>query len=111
MEVFSWQPRVDAMGQVSHRTLFAQFGDGYTQSVGDGININKQSWPLEFVGRGDYIRPIRAFLDRHGGYKAFEWTPPLGGVTTCRAPKGYSLKGHGADVWTLGVTFEEAPVP
>ena len=111
MQTFIWKPRIEPVGQVSHRTLTAKFGDGFAQTAGDGININLQSWPLEFVGRSALIRPIKNFLDSHEGHRAFTWTPPLGAATTWMAPKGYTLKPHGADVYTLAVTFDEAPRP
>ncbi|PMC12767.1 phage tail protein, partial [Klebsiella aerogenes] len=43
------------------------------QVSGDGLNPRSQEWELNFVGTEDYIRPIKQFLDRHGGTKSFQW--------------------------------------
>ena len=111
MQVFTWDPRIDLVGQTSFRVLTAQFGDGYAQRAGDGIHAKGQSWPLEFAGEAFEIRPIRAFLDAHEGFRAVLWTPPMGEQSSFVAPEGYTLKAHGADFFTLSVTFKEAARP
>ena len=50
MKELTWRPQGGAEPQVSHRALKAQFGDGYTQRAGDGINTRKEVWPLTFIG-------------------------------------------------------------
>lgn len=107
---FTWSPRVEPEGTRSFRTLSAQFGDGYAQEVGDGINNETQSWPLEFVGHEDYIAPIRDFLRTHGGFKPFRWTPPMGeeGLYICRE---FRLRPMGRKVYTLSATFEQRFAP
>jgi phage-related protein len=77
IETFTWCPRINPEQEVSFRTRHAQFGDGYAQVSGDGLNPRSQKWTLEFTGNETYITAIKAFLDRHGGVKAFQWTPPL----------------------------------
>jgi phage-related protein len=77
IEIFTWSPRVNPQQTVNFRVRKAQFGDGYAQVSGDGINTRSQDWELSFVGTEDYIRPIKQFLDRHAGTRAFQWTPPL----------------------------------
>lgn len=109
-ETFTWCPLIDPVGDVQHRTLRAQFGDGYAQVAADGINARSESWPLSFVGRLSAIAPIRAFLDRHGGWRAFLWTPPAGQLSQYRAA-AYQLRAHGGDIYTLSVTFTEAHKP
>lgn len=105
MKELTWRPQGGAEAQVSHRTLTAQFGDGYTQRAGDGINTRKEVWPLTFIGRKDEIQLIADFFDEHAGYKAFRWRGK-----TFVAPQGYA-KREGARVWTLRVTIEEDPRP
>ncbi len=107
MQTFNWVPRIEPVGQFSHRTLTAKFGDGYAQTADDGINPGSQSWPLEFFGVSAYIQPIKQFLDQHRGSRAFLWTPPMGQPTAWLIGKGYTLQPHGADLFTLAVTFEE----
>lgn len=77
LEVFQWSPRRNPQAEVKFRVLRAQFGDGYEQVVGDGINNRTESWPLSFFGSESEIRPIKDFLDRHGASRAFLWTAPL----------------------------------
>lgn len=105
METFTFCPRIDPVGKVTQRSIVAQFGDGYAQRAADGINGKSESWPLEFVGGGDYIRPIRDFLDRHAGWKSFLWTPPMGQEQHFVTPEGYSLRAMGGDAYSLSVTF------
>ncbi|MBL1759211.1 phage tail protein, partial [Klebsiella pneumoniae] len=58
IEIFTWSPRVNPQQTVNFRVRKAQFGDGYAQVCGDGINTRSQDWELSFVGTEDYIRPI-----------------------------------------------------
>ena len=109
-ETFTWCPQIDPVGEVQHRTLRAQFGDGYAQVAADGINARSESWPLSFTGRLTTIAPLREFLDRHGGWRAFLWTPPAGQSSQFRA-SAYQLRAHGGGIYTLTVTFTEAHKP
>ncbi|MDR0259096.1 MAG: phage tail protein, partial [Comamonas sp.] len=90
-ETFTWCPRIEPQGTVSHRVLSAKFGDGYEQTAADGINTAMQSWPLSFVGRAAVIEPIKSFLDQHGSWQSFLWTPPLGAAGSYRTDNGYQL--------------------
>jgi len=107
IETFIWDPSIDATGDISHRVRKAQFGDGYAQVIGDGINSKSQSWPLAFTGTGEEVIPIRDFLDLHAGGKAFLWSPPLEGVQLYRCAT-YQLVPLGGDLYTLNATFEQA---
>lgn len=109
-ESFGWSPRVNPQGEIKFRVLAAQFGDGYVQTAADGINNRSESWPLEFVGASAQVSPIKAFLDRHAGHKAFLWTPPLGDPGYYRAAK-YGLVAMGGDMYSLSVTFDQVFKP
>ncbi|MCP6536485.1 phage tail protein, partial [Klebsiella pneumoniae] len=50
IEIFTWSPRVNPQQTVNFRVRKAQFGDGYAQVSGDGINTRSQDWELSFVG-------------------------------------------------------------
>lgn len=108
---FQWQHRAAPTGTVKHRTLIAQFGDGYVQRAGDGLNTKSAEWPLEFVGPVEFIEEISDFLDSHAGSKAFHWTPPLGAGSTYVAPDGYTVTPNGSGVLTLSVTFKQEVRP
>ncbi|WP_240327945.1 phage tail protein, partial [Klebsiella pneumoniae] len=89
---------------VSFRTRKAGFGDGYTQVSGDGLNPRSQEWELNFVGTEDYILPIKQFLDRHGGTKSFQWTPPLEDIGLFRCEQ-YKPVPMGGGNYSLSATF------
>lgn len=111
MENFLYPARVDKTGQITDRNLVTQFGDGYAQRTGDGINTKQEKWPLSFVGREKKIKPIKDFLDRHASRKTFLWTPPLGEQGTYVTPEGYQLTAHQGKqtgVFTLAVVFVES---
>jgi len=110
IEIFTWCPRVNAQQEVSFRTRKAQFGDGYTQVAGDGLNTRSQTWTLEFTGNEAYISAIKAFLDRHGGTKSFQWTPPLESAGLYRCA-GYKPTPLGNKKYNLSVTLEQAYSP
>ncbi|KAA0910853.1 phage tail protein [Pusillimonas sp. ANT_WB101] len=105
-KVFTWSPSIDAKGEVTYRVLEAQVGDGFKQSVGDGINNRSQSWPLTFKGHSEKILPIVQFLDEHEGSKPFEWTPPLSKKALFEM-KGFSLIERGTDYYVLTAKFPQ----
>jgi phage-related protein len=103
---FPYQPSLDVVGTTTYSVRTAQFGDGYSQSVANGINNAVDSWPLTFSGSSAKIAAIKAFLDATQGYVSFYWTPPLGTQSLFRAGP-YTVQPHGADSYTLTVTFTE----
>lgn len=109
-QTFTWCPNADPEGTHAFRVLSAQFGDGFTQEVGDGINNEVQSWPLLFPGYESQITPIRDFLRAHAGFKRFLWTPPMGeeGLYICRE---YRLQPKGGKHFVLLATFEQRFAP
>ncbi|TWC27718.1 MULTISPECIES: phage tail protein [unclassified Pseudomonas] len=106
IERFTWQTEKGATGDIKQRVRTKGFGDGYSQSVSDGINNEQQSWPVTHTGSSDRIKEIITFLRRHKGAKAFLWTPPLGelGLYKCN---GFQPSHKGGSVYTLTATFEQ----
>lgn len=109
-QTFTWSPALDVTGTTTFLVREAVFSDGYSQSVADGINNQSDNWPLTFSGNSAYIAPIKAFLDALQGYQSFYWTPPLRAQGLFRAST-YTNQPHGADTYTLTVTFTEAFSP
>lgn len=107
-DTFNYCAVPDPTGTITLRTRKAQFGDGYVQSVADGINNKVRQWPLTFRGTASKIGDIAAFLDAHTGAISFLWTPPAPNSTqgyfTCES---YTLQANGASVYTLTATFQE----
>jgi len=86
------------------RTTDIKFGSGYSQSYGDGINNEEQTWPLTFVGTNAEIQPILDFMRAHKGYVSFYWTPPFG-VQGYYQVKGYGIVPAAAGNAKLSVTL------
>ncbi len=107
IETFTWCPRINAQADTTFRVKKAQFGDGYAQVAGDGLNNRSDSWQLEFVGEEAMIEQIVAFFDRHAGHKAFIWKPPLRpkGLFRCEQYKPVALGGGN---YSLTTSFIEA---
>ncbi len=103
---FTWCPLIEPTGTGTFRVRAAQFGDGYRQVAGDGINNLSESWPLTFKGTSAYITEILSFLKARKGYIAFTWTPPLGeqALWTCET---YGSNPLGGGMHTLTATFEQ----
>nr|WP_113865017.1 phage tail protein [Brenneria salicis]NMN90982.1 phage-related protein [Brenneria salicis ATCC 15712 = DSM 30166]RBP66474.1 phage-related protein [Brenneria salicis ATCC 15712 = DSM 30166]RLM32067.1 phage tail protein [Brenneria salicis ATCC 15712 = DSM 30166] len=116
METFTFCPRVNPEGEFTQRTRAVQFGDGYTQRSGDGINSESQSWPLTFVGDNTFIQEIMAFLRRHNGYTAFQWVSPLSELGLYCCPDGFNVtalgkNSRGVQMFQLTATFITAYHP
>ncbi|WP_085696271.1 phage tail protein [Pseudomonas sp. B26(2017)] len=114
MDTFTWCVRVGSSGTITQRTWSNDFGDGYSQAGGIGINTKSESWDISAVGRlktattaGDQLQEIRDFLDAQEGYKSFLWTPPGGDQGYYRAPDGYKIDTQGVGIYTLTATFNQ----
>lgn len=95
MEIFSppRPPGYQSGQQVEYRIRRVDFGDGYAQRAGDGINTDKRVWTLEWAA----LLPaecdaIVAFLTARGGHESFLYTVPgdVQRVYTCPS-------------WTMGL--------
>lgn len=88
-ERFSYKVKGEQSGQTDYAVLSAPMGDAYVQRAGNGINTRSDVWNLTargiwteapsdcpFVGQD--VKGIIEFIDRHEGYKAFQWTAPDG---------------------------------
>ncbi|HCF6345162.1 phage tail protein [Pseudomonas aeruginosa] len=113
-ETFSYCTRLGATGETAQRTWQNDFGDGYVQSGGTGINTRSETWDgMTIIGRleaGDDLLGARAFLDRHEGYRSFLWTPP-GGVQGRYRCNGYKLRPLGGGLYELSFTFVQVFYP
>lgn len=77
MAVFTYIPDFGAAADYQPRVRTAQFGDGYSQRVLEGINPTNMEWDLRFVARSDAETDgILTFLAARAGVEAFDWTPP-----------------------------------
>lgn len=102
IRVFEWVPLIGGAENYAHRTRSVSFGDGYEQTAEDGINTLSKSMAVEFIKDDATIADIKAFLDDHRGYKAFEYDGML-----FRA-SGYTIIRDGAYTKKLSTTFTQA---
>lgn len=111
IETFTWSPDGEVEGEIDQRVRSSQFGDGYEQISPDGLNAESGSWPVTFGGTEDEVQPIKDFLQRHKGSKAFLWTPPLGELGLYITTGGYRIGAKGAGIYTVTTTFKTAYRP
>lgn len=112
-ETFSFCTRVGASGDIKQRTWENDFGDGYTQSGGTGINGKSQEWTHQALGsleEGQELRLMRDFLDSHEGYRSFLWTPPGGAEGRYRV-NGYKLDPQGGGLYRISFTMKQTFTP
>jgi phage-related protein len=82
MDIFTYVPSSATQGETTPRVLRAQFGDGYMQETGDGINAMLRNWDLIFdpihatTGTVPTLQMLHAFLSAQKGYLKFQWTQP-----------------------------------
>jgi len=92
--------------------LRADFGDGYFQATGDGINPYKDTWEMSFTNRPKaQIDEIDAFVKGKNGVTSFYWTPPNEAVAT--PPKRWVTVGAirgpskaGPDAYSISFRME-----
>ncbi|GKX46086.1 phage tail protein [Pectobacterium carotovorum] len=79
IETFNWPVQIGNRPEVEYKETVrkVQFGDGYAQVSGAGLNGEVISFPYSFRGKVEIALAIRDFLRRHRK-KAFIWTPPYG---------------------------------
>lgn len=76
MAEFTWIPSNGASRETEFKVRKAQFGDGYSQRVGDGINTQGDKFPLTFTNKPEVIDDIVAFLETRKGSASFTFRPP-----------------------------------
>ena len=76
MATFTWTPTYIVNKSIMPRIRITEFGDGYTQRAGDGLNTQRQEWSLEFISDSTTTNAIEAFLIETGGVDSFTWTLP-----------------------------------
>lgn len=110
IETFSWPPDDEAASDNKLRVRKSQFGDGYAQVVGDGLNGESDSWSLTFGGVAEETQPILAFIRRHKGFKSFLWVPPGGDLGLYRC-ETFGIQRRPGGVGVVTATFERAYQP
>lgn len=103
--VFTWRAINDTTATVKVRSLNVQFGDGYRQIAGDGINSVSEEWPITIIGELEPMKAARDFLREHAG-SSFLWTTPMGERIRVTS-NDYQLQPVGGRLYTLSATFQQ----
>ena len=110
IETFTWPVQIQAQQQISYtqRIKSAQFGEGYEQVSGDGINPETIQVPITWTGKRSEVVAMRDFMRRHV-VKAFIFTPPFEQQGLYRiTPESINLVPVAANVATITATFKQA---
>ena len=76
METFYWKVRPDMNVESEPKVLTVKLGDGYEQRRPAGLNNLLPVYSVTIRLRRGEHQSLDAFLSRHGGVRAFQWTPP-----------------------------------
>lgn len=95
----TYDPDAASNKEMKPLRLRAPFGDGYTQTGGDGINPFEEGWSLVFTRDKADVIAIRDFLDAlmTSSSSFFIWTPPDEAVA-----KKWELDGGGYQMGNPG---------
>lgn len=108
-ETFNYTADVGSGLEIVQLTKEVELGNGYTQVVGDGLNLNRQIWSFSFFGYRELLQPALDFLLAHTG-RSFLWETPLGETIRVRA-SNIAMPSNGADAYTLSARFTQTFVP
>jgi phage-related protein len=104
------QIHVSSQKTVQHRTRIAQFGDGYSQRVADGLNSRVENWQFVWAGltESDY-QTLTDALDAGGAVTPYTYTPPgsSSAKTYAMTADGYTVQHHGADLYSVSANFKQ----
>jgi len=106
MSDFAYQPAYGARIDHEPRVVAAEFGDGYQQRVGDGINTDPQTWELAFNRLLADIDAIEVFFALKAGVTAFSWTPEGGSEISVVCPRWQRIKSSHV-VESINATFRQ----
>ena len=74
---FTYKPSKTFTSSSKPRVITSQFGDGYSQRVGQGINRITREWALVFKSRSIIdANAIETFFSARAGVEGFLWNPP-----------------------------------
>lgn len=93
----------------SQRTQAANFGDGYSQILTDGLNSQQEIWQCKTIAlTNEEIFSLESFLLSQKG-QAFEWTPPFDTKTFSRPFAAGILNLGYTDISSLALTGYTRP--
>ena len=100
-------PDVGLSGSNKFRILKSNFGDGYNQRAGDGINTKEKKYNLSWNNLSvSEINDIINFLDGQAGYIAFNYTLPGDSAPQKFICEDYSETWQNGNLKGCSATFE-----
>lgn len=110
IEKFEWHIQANSQPTITSKDKIrrVQFGDGYSQVSGSGLNDEQLIFSFAFSGDTEIAMDIYSFLRRHK-IKSFAFKPPYGEMTLWRV-QADSLQYSAVSKKTTNVTatFEQA---
>lgn len=106
MEIFTWNVDEGANLAIEVRKKTAQFGNGYEQTVLDGINTTREIWNISLFRTQVELLPMYNFLKDKQEVTPFMWTTPLGETMQFKSSE-VKMSHSGADTWNLTATFTQ----
>lgn len=110
-ETFNYPVETKPTGTTTHRVKSSQFGDGYIQKAGIGLNGKSTSWSVTVDNDQSVVIAVRAFIDKHHGYLSFLWTPPSYSTPLLFTCAGYTENPHLGNQSRLTAIFEQVFFP
>lgn len=108
--VFTWHPDTAWQADTEPKVRTANFGDGYSQRVKDGINNAMEQWSVRFTGTVERLGEINDFLKARGGADTFAWTTPEGDAIYAYCPSWQRTREKGVLV-SVSAKFVQVPSP
>ncbi len=109
LNTFNYKTDVGSGVELHQNVKEAKFGNGYSQTVPDGLNPTWEVWSFSMFGMREVLKPAYTFLKAHTG-RSFLWETPLGDVIQVRATD-IKMPSAGADAYTLTATFTQHFAP
>lgn len=109
MNTFTWEVGEGTSPTIGLNATDIQFGDGYRDQIGEGMNADVHVWQLSGKFRLADMQAIDAFL-RANRAKPFLWTPP-GFPQKAFTCKSWSPIPIGAAWYDVSLEFVEFKVP
>lgn len=103
------QPSYSAVRETMYRIKQSNFGDGYTQRAGDGINVVQRKFTMDFENMlpADYDT-LQAFFDGLYGVLPFYYTLPLEVTQYAWITEGAPKKSYqGPNSISMNVTIQQ----
>ena len=112
LETFTWGIKASSQPTLGSKDSVrkAQFGDGYAQVSGSGLNDEMLTYEFSFSGDPQTAMQIHAFLRRHKT-KSFIFTPPFGDKALWRVePDSLKQSLKNVKVMTITATLDRKSV-